>query len=426
MMRRTLVTVVLTAGLVSARHAAAQQRLTLAEAQAEARAHAPEVAALEAPVHGAEAIAAQSGRKLRQDPTVSANYFNGAVIGRPGERAWTFGAALPLDLSGSWQPRAASASADLARAQFEREDGLRALDARVAIAVAEVAWQQRLVARSVRLAALEATAADAAHRQLTVGQGTEFEADSADLDLAAGQVAVEQARGDLARAQVQLARLLGRIVSRDLAVDDPAEAVQPEAAPDFEALIDSDPRVRAADAEISAAKSEQQMLSSLMLPPVTLGLNYGVQRREIPVGAFTGGATAAGLAAAWPDRDLTFSVNMPVPLFDRQREPRARASGRVLAADAALRLARADVRSELEASWAALETARRALALAAGAPTLVERDMTFVEQAVRVGAFDSTQRTQALRRLDEAGRVTDSAVRDLRVARAAWLRASTR
>jgi len=52
----------------------------------------------------------------------------------------------------------------------------------------------------------------------------------------------------------------------------------------------------------------------------------------------------------------------------------------------------------------------------------IDRDVTFVEQAVRAGAFDALQRTQALRRLLESGQINDTAVRDFRTARAAWLR----
>jgi hypothetical protein len=52
----------------------------------------------------------------------------------------------------------------------------------------------------------------------------------------------------------------------------------------------------------------------------------------------------------------------------------------------------------------------------------IERDTSFVEQAVRAGAVDAVQRTQALRRLVESGRVTDTTIRDFRAARAAWIR----
>jgi PAS domain-containing protein len=64
----------------------------------------------------------------------------------------------------------------------------------------------------------------------------------------------------------------------------------------------------------------------------------------------------------------------------------------------------------------------RALQSVANTSTILDRDATFVEQAVRAGQFDATTRTQALRRLEESGRRIDAAVRDLRVARAVWVR----
>ena len=55
----------------------------------------------------------------------------------------------------------------------------RALDERVAQGVANVALQQQLVRRLERMMELQQIAADAARRQLAVGQGAQLDADSA-------------------------------------------------------------------------------------------------------------------------------------------------------------------------------------------------------------------------------------------------------
>lgn len=403
---------------------AAQQALTLAEAQAEARRHAPEAAELDALVRGAEAIAAQATRRFRQNPDVSGTYFNGALTGRSDETSWSVGATLPIDVSGSWKSRGASASADIARTRFERDDGLRALDEQVAVALADVALHQRLVARSQRIVDLQTIAADAAHRQLDVGQGTQLDADSADLDLASARVGLEQTRGALTAAHAQLARLLGRDRSMDLVVDDPPEPLIPLQRPDFDALIDRDPRVRAALSEIDAATFERETFERLITPMPTFGIDAGYTRRDIPGGTFSGSLFANTLTAIWPNRELVFNVSVPLPLFDRQQEPRARATGRLLTADAKLRTARTTVRSELESTWATVDAAQRAAEAVANLPAVIDRDANFVEQAVRAGAFDALTRTQALRRLAEAGRVVDTAIREYRAARAAWIRRS--
>lgn len=402
----------------------AQRLLTLADAQAEARAHAPEIAELEATVRGAEAIAAQAGRMFRLDPTATGTYFNGAVIGRPDETAWSLDARLPVDVSGSWKPRAASATADVRRTEFDRENGLRALDEQVATAVADVALQQRLVDRGQRLADLFGIAADAARQQLEVGQGTQLDADSAALDFAGARVSLEQARGELARARSRLARLLGRPAGVDLVVADPSEPVTPLQPPDFDGLVDRDPRVRAALAEIDAARFQRETFERLVTPIPTFGITSGYNKRDIPTGSFTGVPFAHALTANWPDRDLTFSVSVPIPLFDRQREPRAQATGRMLTAEAKLRTARADVRTELQSTWDAFDTAARALQAVADTPAVIERDAGFIEQAVRAGAFDALTRSVNLQRLENVGRRVDTAVRDYRAARAAWIRRS--
>ena len=402
--------------------ALAQRPLSLTEAQAEARRNAPEAAEVQARIAGAEAIAAQAGRRWRDDPTLSSSVFRGRLVGHPDESAWDLSVRQAVDLSGSWKPRAAAAAADVGRTRFEGEDGLRALDERVAIAVADVALAQRQVVRGERIAELQRIAADAARRQFEVGTAPQIDADAAALDLAGGLMALEQTRGDLDRSRLRLARLLGRAAARDLAVEDPPEPPDTPPVPDVAALADRDPRVRAANAEFESARFERQMFERLVMPPLTFGVDYGRQRNDIPLSAFTGPLVAGGLTANWTDSDLLFSVSVPLPLFNRQREPRARATARILAAEARLRAARADVRSELETTWVAFQTAVRTLQTVAGTSVVVDRDTTFVEQAVRAGQFDATTRALSLRRLEEAGRRIDEAVRNVRAVRAEWMR----
>jgi outer membrane protein TolC len=313
----------------------------------------------------------------------------------------------------------------VSRAQFDREAGLRLLDERVAVAVADLALAQRQVARAEQLANLARIAADAAHRQLDVGTAPQIDADSADLDLAGTLLTLEQANGDLAQARVRLARLLGRAMPDALVVDDPLESGDVgKAAPDVAPIVDRDPRVRAGMSEIDAARLERETFERLGRGPVTLGLDYGRERRDIPPGRFTGSPFTGGLTANWADSDLVFNVTVPLALFNRQLEPRARATGRMLAAEAALRRVRADVNAELRSAWDAFIAAARAVQTVVATPAMLNRDAGFIEQAVRAGQFDATTRVIALRRLEDAGRRLDLAVRDLRAARAAWVRVS--
>ena len=90
--------------------------------------------------------------------------------------------------------------------------------------------------------------------------------------------------------------------------------------------------------------------------------------------------------------------------------------------EAKVRLTRADVRTELASASAALQAASRALEAVAPMAATIDRDANFIEQAVRAGAFDAVQRTLALRRLVDAGRLADTTIHDFRTARAAWIR----
>jgi outer membrane protein TolC len=405
------------------REAHAQPPLSLVAAQAEARANAPDAAELQARIAETEAIAAQASRRLREDPTISSSFVQGTLVGRPDEHAWNVGFSQAFDTSGSWRPRAASAAADVERTRQEREDGLRSLDERVAVAAADLALAQRQVARSQRIADLHRIATDALRQQFQAGTAPQIDADSAELDFAIALASVEQALGDVDQSRARLARLLGRETGSDLVVEDVPEAAEmPPSPPDFAGLVERDPRVRAAAAEVDAANFERQMFERLITPPLSVGADYGRQTRDIPAGSFVGSPLAGPLAANWTDAELVFNVSVGLPLFNRQREPRARATGRILAAEARLRTVRADVRAELESGWAALQAAARAFQRVAATTAIIDRDAAFVEQAVTAGAFDTLTRTQELRRLQDAGRRADTVVRDLRAARAAWLR----
>lgn len=401
---------------------AAEAPLSLAAAQAEARAHAPEAAELEARVEGARRAAGAASRVLRSNPAVSGSYAPGALTGSPEERSWEVGLSQTLDLSGSWRARGAAAAADRDRAGDEREDGLRALDEAVAVAVADVADAQRGRARTARIAALQEIGADAARRQLDVGEGNQLDVDAAQLALAAARADAARADGALAAARARLARLLGREDAGGIAVEDPPEDAQGAGAlPSADALVDRAPAVRAADAEVRAARLALSAQRRTIWPEVTLGVFYGANRRDVPAGSFHGPASA-GLSATWSDRELGFRLGFPLPVFDRKQPEVAAAEGRLSLAEARARRARADARVQLETARASLRSAQEALGALARTPEVVDRELALLEQAFRAGALDAVARAVALRTAQEAAARYDGATRDVRVARARWLR----
>lgn len=397
---------------------AAGASLTLQQAQAEARARAPDTALLEARLRGAQELARDARRIFRENPSVSVDYAPGALVGRPDESAIGVGARLPLDFSGSWGPRAQAGAATERRAEHEREDGLRALDEAVAVAVADLALAQRQVAHADRTVNLVAIAAEAARREMKVGTGNQLDLDAAELDLADGRSSSAEAQGDLDKAQAGLGRLLGRASSSDLAVAD-VEEQKRAVLVDIDARVAADPRVRAAAEEAESARAELSMNERLIWPIITLGVDYTRRRNDIPAGSFSG---APGLTSNWTDAELGFTASLPLPLFDRRSQERAQSSARVLAAEGRLGVLRAEVRQELQNSGAELRAAARKVAELRGTEEMLERDFQLLGQALRAGALDAVQRAQAVRRLVEMQRKVDLGTHDLRVARARWNR----
>ena len=418
-MRRLAFLFAVTLLLVVPATSAAAQTLALSDAKTEARAHAPEGAELEARLRGADAVLDDAGRVFRRDPTMQANYSTGALTGSPDEHAATVGIRLPVDISGSWTPRAGSARADRDRARYEREDGLRALDEAVAIAFADVALAQRLVGRAERVVTLHELALDAERERLRVGQGNQLDVDAADLDAQGARASVAQARGLLAQARARLARLLGRESAADLSVEDPTEPAAVPSESVVAGIVDRDPRVRAADADARSRSLAVEMYDRLMIPTPTLGVDVGWRRRDIPGGAFQGPASP-GLSALWSEWEMGFSLSVPLPLFDGSREPRARALSLSYVSSARVATVRADVRSELEQAWSVYKAAAEAHQALVPSAAIIDRDFGLLEQAVRTGAMDAVARATSLRRLEDAGRRLDVAVRDVRVAHARW------
>lgn len=418
--------VFLAAAVLLAARMAGGAPLGLVQAQVEARAHAPESAALLARVLTAAEVTRAAGRFLRSDPVLSGGVRTAHEDAGLEPPSWDLALSIPLDVSGSFRPRGASAAAEQEQAQYDRDDGLRALDEAVATAVADLALAQRLVRRAERIEALHALAARAARREQEVGRGSQLDVDAAELDRAAAQASRLEARGAQVQAQLRLGRLLGRgggAASASIEVEDPEEGggVSGGSLGD---LMERDPRVRAAQAALRAARLELVTYERLAWPQPALKLSFAQEHHEIPAGSFLRRGQP-GLSALWDEQALGLSLSLPLPLFDRQKDARARTRARLAQLELHLQSVRLDVRTELDGAQAALRTATETLAALRPTHEIIERELRLLEKAVQAGALDAVARSLVMRRLEEAGRRADAAVREVRVQRARWLRRTT-
>ena len=393
--------------------------LTLQKAQEEARQHAPERVVADAAVSAAKTRAAGAGRRFTHDPVVTGRYQQPAPGGGADDRAWSVGLEWTLDFSGAWNSRRSGARASVVAATEGRTTALLDLDGEVAVTFAELADAQRRLARSTQMVALRDLAAKTAERVRTAGEGNQLDVDAAMLDLRAAQVDAATVRGDLEASRARLARLLGRRDSTGLAVADEIDLTAVPASASLADVVASDPRVKMATAEMEAAHQLAEAERRAARPDVTVGIEGGRARHDIPAGAFPADRTLTG---AWSEWEIALSITVPLPIVNRNRIARAAATADVLDAEARLARVRADVASGIDEARARLAAAIDAVNAASDVPQIIERESVLLEKALRAGGVELAVFAQQAHRLVEVGRVYDDAVLSLRRARATWTR----
>ena len=393
--------------------------LTLQQAQAEARTHAPERAVADATVAAARDREAVAGRWLTHDPVATGRYQQPTPGAAQDDRAWSLGLEWTIEVSGAWRARGQAARAAVTAADDERASALLALDGEVAQIVAELADAQRRVARATRMIALRELAARAAERTRSTGGGTQLDVDAATLDLRTAQIDGADARADLDSSRVRLARLLGRPDAAGLEVADDVDRSPPPPPAMVDDLVDRDPRVRAAAAQLDAARLAAEAEHRAAIPGVTFGVELERARHDIPVGTF---GAAPALGGAWSEWGLGVQLSVPLSFVDRNRSARAAANADVRSLQAHLAEVRMDVRAEIAVAQARLSAAISAMNAAADIPPILDREVQLLDKALRAGGLEFSSWAQQVHRLVEVGRTYDAAVLALRRARAAWAR----
>jgi outer membrane protein TolC len=118
---------------------------------------------------------------------------------------------------------------------------------------------------------------------------------------------------------------------------------------------------------------------------------------------------------ALTDREVGAGLSFALPVLDRGAEARAVGLAATWQAEARLEVVRADVRSELVQARVAWVAAVDGLAAHAETPEVLARDEALTADALATGEIDATERAVLIRRLIEAGRSYDGAVREVRV-----------
>jgi cobalt-zinc-cadmium efflux system outer membrane protein len=342
------------------------------------------------------AEAAGWARQLRAYPNPSFTLVNEDLSSEgAGYRETIYGLQQQIEWPGRTVARGRAAN-DLTAAA---EAGFRSDSVRLAFDVREAyadAWAAEERERAVAVAGeVIGRVADAAERRLEEGDISGYEARRLRLE----RVGVEN---ELALAELESSaarrRLAALVMPPDLVAEvGPAEALEgmPPSVSLESALAAAAtrPDIQAASLAFDAAREERSVASSGWVPDPTLGLGYKDQSD-----GYTGAA-------------LTLSV--PIPLFDRRGGAQDAARARESAAGAGLGLRERQARSDVLATFARYESARRRLARVgsdllgeaeglrvAAEAAYAEGEMTFLEMLDATRAFRDARLTAATLRAD--------------------------
>ncbi len=394
----------------------ASRRLTLAEALAEARRAGPDAAVWRAAWAGARDSVADATRRFHHDPTV-------ALVSRPprflqnqNEHLWDMSISMPLGPLSAVAPRRETASRQAEQQALEMTDRLAALDEAVARAVADLAYAQRALARAERLVALAGQSVRGGEQ--AVDPAELLEQDAARRTWWRAKVRYLDARAERDRARLRLARLLGRASPEGLEVEDTFVPPPPPVRPDFQRLVEQDPRVLAREAAAARARAVARLQDRLARPAPVLGVSYG----RGPWGFLVNDLGIPSDSAGPSKPQIAFTLMVALPLFERNRAARVQAAARAAVAEAEVAVARADVLADLKARWMERVRAYEVLQALKHIPETLQQDLAALETLERQGRLTAQARARWLQDLEASAEAFDEAVRRWRYAEAQWRR----
>lgn len=344
--------------------------LTREQAVARALSENAEVQSLGAAVDAAEGVLGADRRLLRNNPVV-----DGAVGPREGADAdtldWSVGLTQSLEIAGQRGHRIALREAELreARARLEAKAVGLAAEVRQAFGAALAARERKQLADEATRLAQDAL--DAATTRLEEGAGTRFEVNTARVEL--GRAMRERAVADqrVAAADSALALLLAVGGDADLELAGTLGGQVAGAPAELRARAKQRMDLVAAELQVEAAKAAADLAQAEGFPDVAVGANY---RREEG------------------DRIVQGTLAVPLPLFDRNQEARARAAAQVRQARAELGAAQRRVEAELRLALRRYESARATVeAFGNDALQALQQNLEMVDEAYRAGKLDFLQ-----------------------------------
>ena len=281
--------------------------LTLEKALRQASIANPALRAKRAQLSAVQGAQADAAAFFRSNPELSAASTRRDVpqtgVGSDRYREWSAGISQPIEIAGQRGFRRDATAAAAAALSAEVNDVERQARADVAERFYKVLALQQRVELEERAVSLFATTADAVQKRRAAGEDTRLDANVASVE-------AERARNQLAVAQEQLLDARSDLAAKlQLTPQTLPQAVgeltlSPSAA-NLSELIGgaaANPRLRALAERENAAAARLRLERANRYPDITAGVSVG---REGP--------------GTGRERLTTFSISVPLPLFNRNR-----------------------------------------------------------------------------------------------------------
>lgn len=326
----------------------------------------PQAAALQSRRAELDARQRALGSWASGPPSVSLSHRTDRLGRNDGMRELEAEVAVPL-----WSPRLRSASAGQVRADraaFEQQSAAARI--RLAAEVRELA-AQAAVAQIEREVALRKTKeaqvlASDVERRVKAGE-------VARVDLLQAQSTQQQATS----AQVQADSALARILAQWRGLTGLAHIAELDESP---GLPQEHPNMAAAQAQLHAARAKLALTDADRSDPVEVGV--GMVRERAGTGAPN-------------ETSIKFSVRVPLGSYSRNAAKLAAAQAELDSAEAEVQAARRAVEAEREAARAELDGARQAEALAAERERLAREVQALIAKSYQLGESDLPLRLKA-------------------------------
>ena len=288
--------------------------------------------------------------------------------------------------------RAARASADAATSAVAAEE------LRLAGEVARRYWRavqnDRLIALEQRLLESAKESLEATRRLLRVAVRTPVDVLGAEVKVAEQEQALEKARGERRRAELDLRQQMGLLGGEPLALTDPPPPVFDASALDVEALVASalagNPRLARVGAALTAADQRLGAARAGRWPTLTTGLNLSRDQN------FQG---YRGLYEVNPrNQSLGFNFSLSVPLFNQFRTSNQIAQARAtrLGAEVDVRAERLAVERDVRAALIDLQNAQRAVEGSARTVGLARERLELARQQYQLGSLSFAELQDAV------------------------------